>query len=150
LGHVGSIADRAAQSVLIVEKNKEAKQYVLKPEYLRSADDFEPVAIYYNKQLNLWEQTEYMQPDQPAERQRKKRPAEYDYNDHAANVARIFRVQQSLPYKQYIQEICEVYALGYNLAKDMGSYLVREGLIWKTQDGYTNIRQSKLFVETIK
>jgi len=147
LGHVGSIADRAAQSVLIVEKNKDAKQYVLKPEYLRSADDFEPVAIFYNRQLNLWEQTEYIAPDAPVERQRKKRPAEYDYNDHAANVARIFRVHELLPYKQYIQEICETYALGHNLAKDMGSYLVREGLVWKTQDGYTNIRQSKLFVK---
>jgi len=147
LGHVGSIADRAAQSVLIVEKNKEAKQYVLKAEYLRSADDFEPIAIYYNKQLNFWEQTDYLQPDQPAERQRKKRPAEYDHNDHAANVARIFSIDQLLPYKKYIQNICETYALGHNLAKDMGSYLVREGLVWKTNDGYTNIRQSQLFIK---
>ena len=45
LGHLGSNTDRWAQSTLIVEKNKEAKQFVLKPKFMRSDEDFEPVAI---------------------------------------------------------------------------------------------------------
>lgn len=147
LGHIGSIADRAAQSVLIVEKNKEARQYVLKSEYLRSADDFDPIAIYYNAQSRSWEQTDYMPEDESAAtKQRKKRPAEYNYEEHRANVDRVFRIEKILPYRRYVQEICEVYALGYNLAKDMAAYLVKEGLVWKNENGYTNIRQSQLYV----
>ena len=45
LGHLGSNTDRWAQSTLIVEKNREARQFVLKPKFLRSSDDFEPIAI---------------------------------------------------------------------------------------------------------
>ena len=45
LGHLGSNTDRWAQSTLIVEKNKEAKQFVLKPKLMRSDEDFEPIAI---------------------------------------------------------------------------------------------------------
>ena len=61
LGHLGSNTDRWAQSTLIVEKNKETKQFILKPKYLRSSDDFEPVAI-----MNFdgrWQQVPYLQPD---------------------------------------------------------------------------------------
>ena len=62
LGHLGSNTDRWAQSTLIVEKNKETKQLVLKPKYLRSSDDFEPVAI-----MNFdgrWQQVPYLQSEQ--------------------------------------------------------------------------------------
>ena len=45
LGHLGSNTDRWAQSTMIVEKVKETNQFVLKPKYLRSSDDFEPIAI---------------------------------------------------------------------------------------------------------
>lgn len=45
LGHLGSNTDRWAQSTLIVEKNKEAKQFVLRPKFMRSDEDFEPIAI---------------------------------------------------------------------------------------------------------
>jgi hypothetical protein len=59
LGHLGSNTDRWAQSTMIVEKNKEAGQFVLKPKYLRSSDDFDPVAIMnFN---GLWQQVPYIQ-----------------------------------------------------------------------------------------
>lgn len=45
LGHLGSNTDRWAQSTMIVERNRETKQFILKPKYLRSSDDFEPIAI---------------------------------------------------------------------------------------------------------
>lgn len=60
LGHLGSNTDRWAQSTLIVEKNKETKQFILKPKFLRSADDFEPIAL-----MNFdgkWQQVPYMEP----------------------------------------------------------------------------------------
>jgi hypothetical protein len=30
---------------MIVERNRETRQFILKPKYLRSSDDFEPIAI---------------------------------------------------------------------------------------------------------
>ena len=45
LGHLGSNTDRWSQSTLIVEKVKETKQFVLKPKFLRSSDEFEPIAL---------------------------------------------------------------------------------------------------------
>lgn len=45
LGHLGSNTDRWANSTLLVEKNKETKQFTLKPKFLRSDEDFDPIAI---------------------------------------------------------------------------------------------------------
>jgi hypothetical protein len=59
LGHLGSNTDRWAQSTLIVEKNKENNQFILRPKYLRSSDDFNPIAIMnYN---GLWQQVPYIE-----------------------------------------------------------------------------------------
>lgn len=60
LGHLGSNTDRYAQSTLLVEKNKSTGQFVLKPKYLRSSDDFEPIAL-----MNFdgrWQQLPYTEP----------------------------------------------------------------------------------------
>jgi hypothetical protein len=57
LGHLGSNTDRWAQSTLIVEKNKEARQFVLKPKFLRSSEDFEPIAIFNYD--GKWQQIPY-------------------------------------------------------------------------------------------
>ena len=60
LGHLGSNTDRWSQSTMIVEKNKDAGQFVLKPKYIRSDGDFEPVAI-----MNFdgrWSQVPYIEP----------------------------------------------------------------------------------------
>jgi hypothetical protein len=46
LGHFGSMADRYAQSVVMIEKT-EQNQLVMKPKFLRSDGDFDPVAISY-------------------------------------------------------------------------------------------------------
>jgi RecA-family ATPase len=45
LGHLGSNTDRWANSTLIVEKDKNTKQHILKPKFLRSDSDFDPIAI---------------------------------------------------------------------------------------------------------
>jgi len=59
LGHLGSNTDRWAQSTLTVEKDKITKQMILKPKFLRSSDDFEPIAINYID--GKWRQTHYEQ-----------------------------------------------------------------------------------------
>jgi GTPase SAR1 family protein len=45
IGHLGSNTDRWSQSSLLVEKHKETKQIVLKPKFLRSTDEFDPIAL---------------------------------------------------------------------------------------------------------
>lgn len=58
LGHLGSNTDRWAQSTLIVEKNKESQQFTMRAKYLRSSDDFDPIAIMnFN---GLWQQVPYI------------------------------------------------------------------------------------------
>ena len=61
LGHLGSNTDRWANSTLIVEKDKQTKQFILKPKYLRSTDDFDPVAI--SNFNGSWTQVPYMATD---------------------------------------------------------------------------------------
>jgi hypothetical protein len=59
LGHLGSNTDRWANSTLVVEKDKNNNCYVMKPKFLRSAGDFDPIAI-----TNLngnWVQTQYIE-----------------------------------------------------------------------------------------
>lgn len=58
LGHLGSNTDRWANSTLIVEKDRQTNQFVLKPKFLRSAGDFEPIAIT-NIEGN-WYQQQYL------------------------------------------------------------------------------------------
>jgi len=63
LGHLGSNTDRWSQSTMIVEKNRDVGQFVLRPKYLRSDEDFEPIAISnFNGQ---WKQVVYIEPIQP-------------------------------------------------------------------------------------
>ena len=47
LGHFGSMADRYAQSVLEVIKDRETNTYQLLPKYLRSDKDFDPISIMW-------------------------------------------------------------------------------------------------------
>lgn len=63
IGHLGSNTDRWAQSTLIVEKDEQTRQFLLKPKLLRSADTFEPVCL--QNVGGVWEQTFYTEPAPP-------------------------------------------------------------------------------------
>ena len=71
LGHLGSNTDRWANSTLIVEKDKQTNQYVLKPKFLRSAGDFDPIAITNIE--GTWYQQHYLHTDSqlPIKKQKK-------------------------------------------------------------------------------
>lgn len=148
MGHLGSAADRAAQSVLKVEKDKERKQYILSAEYLRSGDDFTPIAIYYNKQRHCWEQCDYIAPDQEQPKPGKQvqpKPQDLDLSAHTLNVLRIFNSQPVQDYETLIQNIREIYGRGRNWAVACHQYLHLElKIIFKTPAGYTNIQQQRL------
>lgn len=73
LGHLGSNTDRWAQSTLIIEKDDNTRQIVLKPKLLRSADTFNPIALM-NFNGN-WAQFEYMHPEVDITKKAGKKPA---------------------------------------------------------------------------
>jgi len=55
MGHLGSFADRYSQSVLEVVKDIDTGISTLKPVYLRSAGNFEPINIYFNTHTGTWQ-----------------------------------------------------------------------------------------------
>lgn len=147
IGQIGSEGERAAQTVLLIEKNKETQQYILRGEYMRDDDAFDPVAISYNRQMSIWEQVEYIDEATAGPSRAvnlKRRPVEYDKQEHTLNVGRIFNSTMLHSYRSLVERIVEVYAVGQRWAKECVPVLEREQLIFKTDEGFTNIRQAKL------
>lgn len=147
LGHIGSAADRVSQSVLTVEKHQERKTFILKPEFLRSADEFTPVEILYNKSIREWQQTWYTPDEKNVVRMKKAKPAEFDTDHHRLCLGRIFNTELIQNYKTLTQNICEIYAAGMNWAKECVPYLLSEGILFKVEGGYTHRNTVKLFIE---
>lgn len=150
LGHLGAMADRAAQSVLSVEKNKDRSSFILKADYLRSSDDFTPIEIYFNKSATTWEQTFYNPESDTKIKRLQLKPAEFDNDVHRQNLIRIFSADLTLQYKDLVQGIKEIYAVGVNWAKDAVPHLMKEGLLFKTDKGYTTHNQARLYIDTGK
>lgn len=72
IGHLGSNTDRWAQSTLLVEKDETTRQIVLKPKFLRSADNFDPIAL---QNINgNWQQVFYQHDAPGPETGKKKAP----------------------------------------------------------------------------
>lgn len=59
IGHLGSFADRFAQSVLGVEKDPKTENSTLAAVYMRSDGHFEPVEIYFNHRMNTYTTTDW-------------------------------------------------------------------------------------------
>jgi hypothetical protein len=146
VGHLGAMANRAAQSVLAVEKIKERGTIQLRPDFLRSADDFTPIEIYYNTQGHQWEQTAYIpEPDEKVKRLQLQ-PHEYDKEHHRHQLVRIFTNDLLLTYDELVQSIKEMYATGEKWAKACVPYLMKENLIFKNhQKLFTTQNINKLF-----
>jgi len=68
VGHLGSNTDRWAQSTMTIKRVKETRQLVLEPKFLRSSDDFDPVAIYWDDDFKKWREAEYIKPPEPVKR----------------------------------------------------------------------------------
>lgn len=148
IGQIGSEGERAAQSVLKIEKDKDTKQYILRAEYMRSDDEFEPIAIQYNPQLSIWEQADLITPPEETTtgggrlKSLKRRPAEYDIQEHSTNVWQIFNRTALFSYKDLVNRIAEVYATGSQWAKECVKELEKHSLIYRTENGFTNKQQT--------
>lgn len=147
LGHLGSMADRAAQSVLMVEKVKERNTFLLKSDYLRSADDFTPIEIFFEKNDHTWKQTIYNPEQDTKVKKMQMKPHEYNRDSHAQMVTKLFSFQELVMYDKLVQDIIELYAVGRTWARECVKHLVKEQLIYRTEYGYTNRQQAKLYIQ---
>lgn len=148
LGHLGAGLDRYAQSILKVEKDQEAGNYVLSGERLRSAGEFEPKAIYYDTHQNRWNQTYYLGHDETKKQPRpvKPEPDEIDPQEHKINVGHIFAQQDPMQYGQLIEGIKTYYLSGRNWATKCAKHLLVSKIIFNPSPGiYTTKPQTKLF-----
>ena len=95
--------------------------------------------------MSLWEQCEYYG-EAPIQSKgyAKRKPNEYDFNEHLANSVRIFNSTSVQSYKNLCQMICEVYGVGAQWAKQCVSELVKENIIFRIDEGYTNVRQTSM------
>lgn len=129
IGHSGSMSDRYAQSTLEIVKNKESNTYVLSAKFLRSSDDFSPIEI-----INVngeWQQT--YSDAKPIIVSGKK---EYSEMDHKRNLLTVFNGIDVLSYRQLLENITEVYAIGNSAGKRMIQKMREKNLITKKGDGY--------------
>jgi KaiC/GvpD/RAD55 family RecA-like ATPase len=145
LGHLGSMADRAAQSVLVVEKIKEKGTFVLKSDFLRSSEDFDPIEIQFNKGEHRWERTEHTPEQTGKVRKLQLRPLEISKDIHASHVLKIFMFQEIQTFREIVKNISELYGRGTNWAKECLSHLMKENLVFRVLDGYTNRHQTTIF-----
>mgnify|MGYP001350136870 CR=1 FL=1 len=151
IGHLGSYLERGAQTVFAIEKKIENNfsQYIIRTEYIRDDAPPDETAIYFNTQTECWEKCDsFSEPEIKKGRGvRQQRPGEYDIAHHVWACGQIFNSQTTLSYNNLINEIKIAYGIGDNLAKtDFYKHLIREGLIFKTEDGYTREIQAKLFI----
>lgn len=70
LGHLGSNTDRWSQSTLVVTKEKSTNQFVLKPKFLRSSAEFNPIAIQNFD--GKWQQVPFIEPEETLNKKVKK------------------------------------------------------------------------------
>lgn len=155
IGHLGAIADRKTQSILSVTKNKERipATYMLESEFLRSAEDFEPIEIFYNINTNHWERIDHW-PNSKKEPKGeklldfdKRKPGEYDIQEHIDMIRRIFTINHSQSHQELIMNIRELYCRNFMWSKRLVPFLMEKNLIWKIDGHYTNQKIQKLWKE---
>ena len=130
LGNLGSLADRAAQSVLKVTADKDAGTSILEAGMLRSAGHFEPITIFYNTESNFYEQTTTNK--QSATGTGRKKFVLQDLTDaeHIGRLNAIFAHVKELSYAELIEELKRLYGVGANIAKQqIAPYLTGNGFI---------------------
>lgn len=148
LGHLGSMADRVAQSVLKVEKNKERNTFCLSSEFLRSDEDFTPIEIM--RSGNEWQQTFHIPADEwkPSGegivRSMKPKPHEIPAEEYHQKKPVIFADSDPLTYKELLQGIQEVFGTGRNWAVAAATHMREQGIIFRIDGKYTINPQRKI------
>lgn len=130
LGNLGSLADRAAQSVLKVTADKDSGTSILDASMLRSAAFFEPITIYYNTNTNFYEQTETNKQSAAGAGRKKFILQDLTEAEHIGRLNAIFAHVKELSYAELIEQLKRLYGVGANIAKQqIAPYLTGNGFI---------------------
>jgi hypothetical protein len=119
----------------------------LRADFLRSAEDFTPIEILYDKSSEQWIQTTH-EPIPEKVRPMQLKPHEIDKSIHMDNVMRIFNSDELQSYNMLVENIRQIYARGVDFSRVCVVHLLKEGLIFKpAHDTYTNRNKTRLFIQ---
>lgn len=126
LGHIGSMVDRYANSVLKVEKKKDTQTFELSPSLLRSDSDFDAINIRYfdNGQYML---TDIEKPFKP------RTYKDFTELEHRAIATKLFP-ESGLNYSDVISNIVEYEGVGTNTAKGYMKIWIADKIVIKGQN----------------
>ena len=113
LGNLGSYADRGSQSTLRAVMDKETDIFSLEPIFMRSDGHFTPINIFYNKDLNRYEQTDI----EIKEKTKKLNVFELSDTDHINRISAIFKINKEIIYSELVEAVKQIYGIGTNGAK---------------------------------
>lgn len=128
LGHLGSMVDRYANSVIKIEKNKESQTFDMSSSFMRSDVDFEPISIRY------FENSGYQLAEKESEN-KQHTYKEWTLLEHKARVNKIM-LEKGIQYKDLILSLKELENIGDNAAKKIVSKWITESLIYKKDNLY--------------
>lgn len=137
LGALGAYLDRVSQSTLIVKKDKDTGDSTLEPLYLRSADNFNPVTITYNKELNKYEVTESS--DTTGSRKNAKfNMGLYSHEWHSNACDIMFEHEKEITYAALVARVQSIYGIGQTYAKSIAiPYLIFNKFLQNRGGNYT-------------
>jgi hypothetical protein len=90
----------------------------LRADFLRSAEDFTPIEILYDKSSEQWIQTTH-EPIPEKVRPMQLKPHEIDKSIHRDNVMRIFNSDELQSYNDLVENIRQIYARGVDFSRGM-------------------------------
>lgn len=132
LGNLGSMADRAAQSVLRVVYDQGSQGSTLEPVMLRSDAHFNPITIFYDTEQKTYSQAETIKKES-----KKFALDNVSYQDHVNRLNVIFLQSDKLIYSELVESIKQVYGVGTNISKQqIIPYLVGNGYLIKNAGIY--------------
>lgn len=117
LGNLGSYADRAAQSVLKVTKDKDSDISTLEALMLRSDAHFEPISITYDKDSGMYQEIDYKPPD--ATKKAKFSMDQFTPSDLKARMQILFEMQPEYTYSPLVENLKKLFGVGNNIIKQM-------------------------------
>jgi hypothetical protein len=155
MGHIGSYLERGAQTVLKVSRQKKdgIEFFTIGTEYIRDDAAPDDVAFYYNPRTNALELFELITPDTTEDTRIKKTsknsPLQYDISEHRRRCGQIFN---STGHLLQWDELSREIQIAYNCSREQArgefyQHLLKEGLIFKTGEGFTNEKAARLFIE---
>lgn len=114
LGALGAQLDRVSQTTLIVKKEKETGNSTIEPLYMRSADEFKPFAIHYNKEDNKYELADVV-----PEKKVRFSMANFTEEQTRGNCDIIFDVEKTLTYKALVEKCKAFFGCGETYARSI-------------------------------